>query len=501
LWELKQEEYKDKIQKTNEEMSEYRISENGIMSELKVNREGYEQLKNSFEEATKLSVEKQKTYLEFLQMHKIQSVDAELKILSENDRKMNEQQKLMEQTQENINSKRALLGRYREEFQLINADIIKVEADLINLNTQKSDKEKKLKELAGDANIEEEIKRIGEKLNEYELLQNQYYKDLQQLEAKHNNLEAQRLLLVNQKSIYSESLKNEDNRLNAVLVEKGFTDCSEVETSIITIENQEILKIEIRDYDQTGLNIQAQRGHVQKKLKSRTITEEEWNQTSNDYQELAVLKEECVSNSEVTKNNFSNLKNKHEKWMGLNKSYNEVSYKQGLFEQIQKLLKAEHGRDNSFIDYIAEERLRYVAAKASETLRFMTKDKYELQLDTENGFIIRDNANGGVNRKITSLSGGETFLTSLALALALSEQIQLKGQSPLEFFFLDEGFGTLDTDLLDTVIDSLERLSSKERVIGLISHVPELKSRIGRRLIISAPTAQGDGSMVKVEKG
>ena len=101
---------------------------------------------------------------------------------------------------------------------------------------------------------------------------------------------------------------------------------------------------------------------------------------------------------------------------------------------------------------------------------------------------------------VTSLSGGETFLTSLALALALSEQIQLKGQSPLEFFFLDEGFGTLDNNLLDTVIDSLERLSSKERVIGLISHVPELRSRIGRRLIVDPPSSQGDGSRVRVEK-
>lgn len=91
-------------------------------------------------------------------------------------------------------------------------------------------------------------------------------------------------------------------------------------------------------------------------------------------------------------------------------------------------------------------------------------------------------------------------MTSLSLALALSEQIQLKGQSPLEFFFLDEGFGTLDQDLLDTVIDSLERLSSRDRVIGLISHVPELKSRIVRRLIVEPPTFQGDGSRIRIEK-
>lgn len=101
---------------------------------------------------------------------------------------------------------------------------------------------------------------------------------------------------------------------------------------------------------------------------------------------------------------------------------------------------------------------------------------------------------------VTSLSGGETFLTSLSLALALSEQIQLKGQSPLEFFFLDEGFGTLDRSLLDNVMDSLERISKKERMIGLISHVPELRGRIGRRLMVEPPASVGEGTRVFIEK-
>ncbi|NMB97613.1 MAG: DNA exonuclease, partial [Clostridiaceae bacterium] len=82
-----------------------------------------------------------------------------------------------------------------------------------------------------------------------------------------------------------------------------------------------------------------------------------------------------------------------------------------------------------------------------------------------------------------------------------SKQIQLKGQSPLEFFFLDEGFGTLDGDLLDIVLDSLERLSNKERVIGVISHVPDMRVRIPRRLIVVPPSEHGVGSRVRIERG
>ena len=77
--------------------------------------------------------------------------------------------------------------------------------------------------------------------------------------------------------------------------------------------------------------------------------------------------------------------------------------------------------------------------------------------------------------------------------MALSAQIQLRGQYPLEFFFLDEGFGTLDPDLLETVISSLESLRHERFMVGVISHVPELQNRLPRHLqvIPAEPGAAG----------
>lgn len=499
-WEIKQGEYKESLQKLNDTMAGRRLIENGVVTELKVNRESVEQLGMALIEARKSLDGAQQGYLAFLQKYGIDGASVELKRLAENDRKIHLLQREMEQNQEAAASKRILLEKLKEELQLLNADLIKLETDAGGLNGQRIERETRLKELAGEANIEDEIKRIDEKLEGYVKLEKEYRQGLQLLEKQHNEMQTQKSLLENQQSIYSESLKNDEVHLKTALAEKGFADGGEVESSVLPVDRQKALKAEIDEYDQMLTNIQAQKGMLQKKLKLRNISEEEWNRTNSAYAELMTYKEECVSRSEVAKSSFDSLKKKHEKWVELGKSYNELSHKQSLFEQIQKILRAEHRKDNSFIDYIAEERLRYVAAKASETLGVMTKYRYALELDVEAGFIIRDNANGGVHRMVTSLSGGETFLTSLSLALALSEQIQLKGQSPLEFFFLDEGFGTLDHELLDTVIDSLERLSSKERIIGLISHVPELKSRISRRLVVEPPTLQDDGSRVMIEK-
>jgi len=148
---------------------------------------------------------------------------------------------------------------------------------------------------------------------------------------------------------------------------------------------------------------------------------------------------------------------------------------------------------------MAEDRLRDIIAEASGYLQTMTRFRFALELDSEMSFIIRDQLNGGEARQAASLSGGETFMASLALALALSSQIQIRGQSRLEFFFLDEGFGSLDSGMLDQVMDSLERISSPQRLIGLISHVPELRNRIGARLIIT-PADNWSGSRIRLEQ-
>ncbi len=105
-----------------------------------------------------------------------------------------------------------------------------------------------------------------------------------------------------------------------------------------------------------------------------------------------------------------------------------------------------------------------------------------------------------MRRDCSSLSGGETFLTSLALALALSTKIQLKGDTSMEFFFLDEGFGTLDVETLDTAMTALENLHTENLSVGIISHVEEIKNRVPIKLMVSSPEPGVSGSKVKIVK-
>ncbi|MEC0249582.1 SbcC/MukB-like Walker B domain-containing protein, partial [Paenibacillus chitinolyticus] len=188
------------------------------------------------------------------------------------------------------------------------------------------------------------------------------------------------------------------------------------------------------------------------------------------------------------------LQAKHEQWRRLEERRSAQQTLHGRLAKLQSVLKA-----NAFVEFLAEEQLMQVSRAASQRLGQLTRQRYAIEVDSGGGFVIRDDGSGGVKRPVGTLSGGETFLTSLALALALSAQIQLKGEVPLEFFFLDEGFGTLDQDLLDMVVTSLEKLHMDRLAVGVISHVPELRARLPRKLIVEPAEPSGRGSRVRLE--
>ena len=162
-------------------------------------------------------------------------------------------------------------------------------------------------------------------------------------------------------------------------------------------------------------------------------------------------------------------------------------------ERLEKLSKLTYG--GAFMNFVAGEYLQDVSRQASATLLSLTGGRYFLLYENKE-FSVGDNLNGGETRAVRTLSGGETFLVSLSLALALSSAI-CESVRHVEFFFLDEGFGTLDQKLVDTVMDVLGKLS-KDFSIGLISHVEELKHRIHHKIIVESANEQR-GSVVRME--
>jgi exonuclease SbcC len=152
-----------------------------------------------------------------------------------------------------------------------------------------------------------------------------------------------------------------------------------------------------------------------------------------------------------------------------------------LYATLARELRADH-----FIAFVLAESMNQLAAQASEELLQISDNRYSLVAE-EGSFEVIDHHNADERRSVATLSGGETFLASLSLALALSVGLrELAGVSAgrLEAIFIDEGFGALDPDTLDVVVDALERLREGERMVGVITHVPTLADRIPAGLIV-----------------
>jgi exonuclease SbcC len=163
--------------------------------------------------------------------------------------------------------------------------------------------------------------------------------------------------------------------------------------------------------------------------------------------------------------------------------------------QIRQIVTA-----NQLAELAAERHLDAVTRDAAALLRTLSSDRFALVRAGDGAFAVTDSVLGGVQRPPSTLSGGETFLVSLALSLALSERIQLAGRARFGFFFLDEGFGGLDAATLDLAVSALERLRGPRRVIGMITHLAAIEERMPRKLRVQPGHAGGDAT-VRLEIG
>ena len=133
--------------------------------------------------------------------------------------------------------------------------------------------------------------------------------------------------------------------------------------------------------------------------------EEEWERCTADLQAARTADEEALQARARAERDLEDLTKRHIRFMELEEQRLSLQRESERLSKLQSCL-----RGNAFVEYIAEEQLMQVSQSASQRLRYLTKQRYSLEVDSGGGFVIRDDANGGVRRPVSTLSGGETFL-------------------------------------------------------------------------------------------
>ncbi|MBQ4558274.1 MAG: SMC family ATPase [Clostridia bacterium] len=174
----------------------------------------------------------------------------------------------------------------------------------------------------------------------------------------------------------------------------------------------------------------------------------------------------------------------------------KVEYKDVLKElnTIQKL--QDMIANGALMEYIAEEYMYLITDFANNYIYSISKGKYLLKYDKD--FYVLDNFNGGIARTVKTLSGGERFIVSLSLALGITQSIATNNNKNFNFFFIDEGFGSLSENYIDKILQSFDTLIKLNFTVGFITHVEKMKNYITNRIVVTKKN-NDQGSYVEEE--
>lgn len=282
-----------------------------------------------------------------------------------------------------------------------------------------------------------------------------------------------------------ETFLNEE-ALQVALQQQGFGLLTDV---------QNILMIEI-DVHKTRTQIQQFRiqfetlkngiQELEIKLKDFSYDQEVFEAAEKQLKDIELqLKEANDSVVKVT-SEIERLEKEYKKKEALLKNLSELQKRSDNLKIMTNLFKGA-----GFVQYVSSIYLRQLCDHANVRFHRMTRNQLSLQLNDNNDFEIIDYLNEGKSRSVKTLSGGQAFQVSLSLALALAESVQATTKADKNFFFIDEGFGTQDLESVNIVFETLMGLQKENRIVGIISHVEELKEKIPVSLSIVKDEERG----------
>ncbi len=286
----------------------------------------------------------------------------------------------------------------------------------------------------------------------------------------------------------------------------GFEDEASYRLAKRTNAEIERLDREIRNYDEQKRTLAAQTHELEDKLSGRQRTDLA---ALQNRRAAALDRQAKAENAEKAMVRKLTLHESAER--EIRQANAAIQKKRGKWQIIQELytccagIAAGNPRAKlTFEAYVQQYYFRFVVAAANKRLTRLTDGMFTLRVMREAANRVSQSGldlevldrSTGQARDVSTLSGGESFLASLALALGLSDAVQSQsGQIRMDAMFIDEGFGSLDENALRSSIDVLLELADGKRLIGIISHVQELEERIDKQIVV---TKTPNGSTVRM---
>ncbi len=381
-------------------------------------------------------------------------------------------EKKREQARERLESLRNVLTKHNTEFETLIKQLRVVTPEEYNETTIED--------------IEEEKHKLSSR---FDFIEREYNSGIEKL-IKHRNEKDKLVVKIesNEKELQNEktTILKLENSINEELRKSDFNSLNEVERILSESIDLNTEKQRIKEYNESLLKSKTEFDQLIIEIGDKSYDSERHKELITKIDLLNIEKQEKSNEKGKITERLEDLKKKLQSQSSLRNELKELVKRADNIRTMRTLFNA-----NGFVNYISSVYLQNLCNAANDRFFQLTRQKLSLEITSDNNFQIRDFMNSGKVRGVKTLSGGQTFQASLSLALALADNIQKTTHSNQNFFFLDEGFGTLDKESLNIVFDTLKSLRKENRIVGVISHVEEMQQEIEVHLRIENDDENG----------
>ncbi len=455
----------DSLRKEQEEQHEIKLMHQKISNDIVVYKERQNNTESQLKKLNDIESVSDKIQSVNDDLEKIQKEIADLRDSRQRSQKMKQEMHDLEKglSQDEINSNSIQNEIKNYEYNM----------DYFNKETQFEFIEDFSKQFKS---FENEIKSYDQELETLQSRVNEYKEKLYQIENKLSSISERRQMLEEQVASIKSYLESEMDKQQIESYEQ-------LDKLILSVNKIDEYEVEVTEFDKKYIKLEADVKELTEKVKDCDVPNLE-----DIISQLNAAKE---LEAEMTKLNTQlqlKVDQNKDKRDAIQKIIAKIERDLQEQEEMIELSRVMNGKNSeklSLENYVLIYYLNHILDSANQQFVKMTNNRYQLVRKKEKSMGLSGleievfDRFSNRTRHITSLSGGETFQASLSLAIGLSNIVQQEaGAVHLESMFIDEGFGTLDAETLETALDTLVNIQMSGRLVGIISHVSELKTRI-----------------------
>ncbi len=346
-------------------------------------------------------------------------------------------------------------------------------------------------ELKEHKNLSDELHKVRVKCSDIEALITSIEADVKNASDTCIKLDASHKSRVKENERLELNLNRDKASINKSINDEGFADTTQVRELFLTPGEIKKRRESVQGYGESLKVFEESIKKLEKDVKGQVRADITAFETRKA--EVVEAKQAAEGEEQALINRCHHLQEQKSRYDNLIAQQKSASEKSKFISVLSKGLSGDNKRSVTFTNFVLGAYLQKVAVQATKRLYTMSNQRYKMEQVFSEGADKRAthgldlevfDAHSGLKRSVRTLSGGEKFMASISLALGLADVIQARnGGIELDSVFIDEGFGTLSEDALENAMGILEEIKDN-RLVGVISHVKELKERIPDRIVV-----------------